>query len=145
MKNRTLLYLSIFSAIIMGILLLINFFNTLHIPVLNRYLSPNDVKGSAVIHAGKPYTLNFDQQNSMITLVNQAVPVNKTAFPIAATQIDFDKIVIYRFNGPDIDITPITFFDEELIFSSPEWNPTGYLHDTSNGKLKALIYQTFEK
>jgi hypothetical protein len=108
-----------------------------------KYLSQNNVRGIAVEHKGKLFTLNFQQQNDFITYINQAFKAGNAISPQPSTAIN--KIVIYQFeNKPDIDITVYGYIDNDLIFSTPAWFSNELLRDKSQGALKTLLSQTYD-
>lgn len=128
--------------------------------VPSRYISPNDVRGIAVEHNHKLYTLNFVQQNEMIDIFNRAFPVGKEIVDTRKTTIqdppEVQKIIIYRFNAPDIVITPVAFVfkttsinqkagskDVNMVFSVPEWNPNGLLEESTSDQLHKLLSSTY--
>lgn len=145
MTPRTITLLTIFLVIGVGILLILN-----ALPMLNKYtsdkfISRNDVRGTAISHKKTLYTLNFDQQNALIDILNTSVPIAKSSTQAASTGLlDFDKIIFYQFEKSDIELTPIAYVDNNLVFSVPEWNPNGFLKENSNGALKKLLSQTFD-
>lgn len=104
-------------------------------------IAPNEVRGTTVEYKGKPYTLNFTQQNQLLAFLNQSRPIDQV--PVERESPPFSQITIYRFNHtPDILILPIAFVDNELIFQDKE---THQLYkDSSQGKLKTLLLQTYD-
>lgn len=107
-----------------------------------KYILKGDVKGIEIVHNDKPYTLNFEQQNTLIDYLNQSLPVN-TNFRIDPN-LPFSKIIIYRFKGAPLELTPITLVGTDLVFSAPTWNPNGYLRDISVGRMNKLLNNTFD-
>lgn len=104
-----------------------------------KYLDHNDVRGVAIVYRELPYTLNFEQQNSLIDFVNRAVPV-KEASTQAPVKPDITKIIVYRFDDtPDVQITPLNYVGDNLLFSAPQLYPDGVLTDLSQGKLRELL------
>jgi hypothetical protein len=144
MNNRNLMYLTIMVLIAMGLLLVVNITTLFTMPKPERYIGYNDVRGMAIEHQKLLYTLNFDQQNDLIKYFNMALPINKDLQTVISSSVDFSKLVIYRFNQPDLIITPIAYEDDNLIFKIPEWNEQGYLQDISQGSLKELISSTYD-
>lgn len=55
-------------------------------------LSYNDVQGMAVESNGVVYTLNFEQQNQVIAILNRGEDLAK---------MEVDKLIIYRFKQPE--------------------------------------------
>jgi hypothetical protein len=145
MSNRNILYLTGLGLLGIVILFAINIGAILsgH-PVQEKYLRYNQVRGIAVRHNQTLYTLNFQQQNELITLFNESFEAATIKEGVRQTPT-IDKIIVYQFNNkPDLIITPITYVDNDLIFSVPEWNPNGYLLDMSEGRLKKLLSQTYD-
>lgn len=58
---------------------------------------------------------------------------------------DISKIVVYSFGKPDIVLTPMGYYDEDMIFSAPQLTPTDYLMDLSRGQMKQLLSQTYDQ
>lgn len=143
MNNQSLFYMTGVVVVGVVILLLINLYNTFEgHPTNETYLKYNFIKGSAIEHKGKLYTLNFDQQNALIQAINRSIPT--TDIPEEKTKADFTKIIIYRFQAPDVVITPITYINDDLVFSAPELMAKGYLKEVSRGELKTLLSKTFD-
>lgn len=146
MSNRTLLYLSFVVIAGMAILLALNisYFFTGK-PIDQTYLKYNDVRGIAVSHQQKLYTLNFEQQNSAIEMLNRSVPVVDIK-PGQRQKPDIEKIIVYQFeNQPDIIITPVAIVNGNLVFSVPQWVQDGYLMDLSDGDFQKLLAQTYDR
>lgn len=141
-NSRLITNLTIVVVIGIFILLVLNLLPTSSLPSSPKYLAERDVRGVEVVHKQTPYPLNFDQQRKLIDLLNQSQQIPQTSYPKGS--INFEKIVIYRFNAPNIELTPISEMDHELIFNVPEWNRNGLIKDNSKGKLQELISQTFD-
>jgi hypothetical protein len=101
----------------------------------------NDIQGMSVYHNGTEYTLNFDQQTETALLLNQSRPIGRkleslNSFPI-------EKISIYRFGKPNIELDIQGILGEELIFKAREWSPHP-LQDNSQGALKTILLNTYD-
>lgn len=109
-----------------------------------KYLKYNDVRGMAVKYQNLLYTLNFAQQNAVIDILNQAIPfAGVTSEPTQPS--DIQQMIVYQFEGkPDLILTPIAYINEQLVFTSPAWNPKGYFMEVSGGQLKTLLSQTYD-
>lgn len=146
MSNRNIMFMTVFVLAGMGILLLINvtaLFQRQESKV--TYVSPSDVRGSSVNHKNKEWTLNFSQQNALIAYLNQSIPISGGISNTRLNRsLDIQKITLYKFNAPNILITPIGYENDNLVFSAPEWNKEGLLKDTSHGKLKTMLFKTFD-
>lgn len=114
-------------------------------PARKQHLRLNDIRGMAVVYEGKEFTLNFDQQNEAALLLDASVPVSKEAASTLSDAAPFEKIRIYMFGSPTVEVDLLGFSGGDLIFSMPAWNPAGYLKDTSNGAFKNLLNQTVDK
>lgn len=145
MNNRTLIVLTLL--VIVGMLILLGLNLT---PILTEqpdnqvYLKYNDVRGMAVSHNQLLYTLNFKQQNTVIDILNKAVPTDEIKSG-KRQQPNIDKIVVYLFdNKPDLIISPIAYVDKNLFFTVPQWQQNGFLMELSEGRLQELLSQTYD-
>lgn len=144
MNNGTLYWMT--GLVVLGIVILL-FLNTLPLiwtPKMEKFLKFNDVKGIAVEHNKKLYTLNFDQQNEVVGFLNKSKPIASTAVPDLKTKLEISKIVIYRFGSPDLTIIPIEYNGNNLIFSAPDWNPEGLMIEKSAGGLKNVLANSYD-
>jgi hypothetical protein len=143
MNNRSLIYMTGIVIVGVAILLGINLFYTFRGTLTEEvYLGYNSIRGSAIEHQGKLYTLNFDQQKALIEAINRSVRI--ADLPKGGKKPDFTKIVIYRFNAPDVMITPIAFVDGNLVYSAPQLIAPDYLMELSRGQLEKLLSQTYD-
>ena len=145
MSNRTIFILTFAVLAGMGILLAMNVLSFLggH-PAGQTYLKYNDVRGIAVGHSGLLYTLNFQQQNDVIELINRSAPITEIKAG-KRQQPNIEKIVVYLFgNQPPLTITPIAYVNENLVFSVPAWSHDGYFMDLSDGDFHKLLAQTYD-
>ncbi len=108
------------------------------------FASVGNVRGMAVIHKGLPYTLNFKQQEFSIDNLNRAVKVKKSDFVSSKNSFLFDKIVIYRFDGGDIEVIPEALNEKNIVFSSPSLSQDSYFLELSGGELYTLLSKTFD-
>lgn len=143
-SNKTLYYLTSVVALGVALLLLIQFFNRISFPTNERYLSYNGVRGVAIEHNNLLYTLNFDQQNRLIDYINMALPVGKSSWNSSRNDLPFTKIVVYRFNQPDLIMTLVGIENQNLIFAVPDWNSAGYISDVTLGKFYQLMVRTYD-
>lgn len=126
-----------------------------------RHISPNDVRGMAVEHNNLLYTLNFEQQNTLVDIFNRAIPVGKEIVDARkvnnAKLPEVNKIIIYRFNAPDIEITPVAYVAKsnsafgadttsrlKIVFSVPEWNPNGLLEEATSDEMQKVLLSTYD-
>lgn len=107
-------------------------------------ISLNDTNGMTVVHNGKPYTLNFEQQNSAMEYINRSVFVKKSDYEKRKKNFEVEKIIVYRFKNPEVDIFPIDLADRNLIFSAPTWSQEYYFMDLSAGGFQRLLASSFD-
>lgn len=139
MRSQTLTYLLAAAFIAMALL----FFNqSLHLfspsNTAEKYLSPYEVRGIAVISQEKPYTLNFEQQNQVMEILNRAIPVGHVG-NAERKKPPFEKVVIYRFDKPEVELVPEAMNEDSIVFKVKEWNPEGYVSELSDGDLLHLL------
>jgi hypothetical protein len=142
MSDRTLFFLTCAVILGMGVIFVINIMPIMEPHPSERYLSFNHVRGMAVVHNQKEYTLNFEQQNTVIDLINRSIPTAEKLSK-SPSPFPFSRLIIYLFNAPNVEITPLESIDNNLIFSAPAWNVQGQMKDLSNGDLKKLLMQTY--
>lgn len=145
MDNRMLIPLTILCVAGFLVLLVLRFIPATNVTAPNNaYIKNMDVRGMAIEHKGAMYTLNFDQQNSVLSHLNEAIPVSKTNFQQINETLPFSKLVIYTFNGPDVEINPIGYWEDNLVFFAPAWNASSYLIEISGGQLREVLSQTYD-
>ncbi len=145
MSNQTVFTISLLVIVGLCLLFTVNITSILKGKESEEaYLKFNSVRGMAVEHDKLLYTLNFDQQNNIITILNRSVRVMGVK-PDKRQKPDIEKLVVYQFeNKPDIIITPIAYINNNLVFSAPAWNADNYLMELSNGELQKLFVQTYD-
>lgn len=145
MTNRTLIYLTGLVFLGMIILFALNMTSILTgTPENQTYLKYNNVRGIAVSYHHLLYTLNFKQQNKVIDILNRAVHVIGLK-PGKRQKPTIDNIVIYQFDDqPNLDIIPVAYIDNNLVFSVPQWDSKNYFMEISNGDLQRLLSQTYD-
>ncbi len=75
---------------------------------VKELLHSGEVRGSEVVSHGLPYTLNFAQQEKLLTLLNESRKQNVKA-PLVSPSLSIERLVIYRFEElPDLVLTPLT-------------------------------------
>ena len=134
------------TALVLAAILVLFGFNLISMfwnPYPETYIAHNQIRGMATQYHGKLYTLNFDQQNEVIDLLNKAVAVTPDQ-QIEGTKPEIEKLIIYRFNSSDIDVTPISLVNDQYILSVPAWKKDGYLKDVSSGELVKVLSNTYD-
>ncbi len=141
MNNTTLTYLLIVGVIGMAAIMVLNFTGVSQSPFTENYLSPNDVRGIDVAHGGKLWTLNFEQQNKLVNILNKSTAIEGHFNP---DKFEVDRVIIYLFNKPDLIVTPLQLVNKALVFSVPEWNSKGYLKESQPGQMLQLLSDTYD-
>lgn len=147
MKNSTLVSLTIVVVIGIFILLFLNFFPKIHFsgaPPPSSSIPIEGVRGSSVVHDGVPFTLSYEEQQLAVQTIARAVKVKKTDSP-PPPPFTFDKMIFYLFNGPDLEIIPVQFINQSLIFSIPQLDPKMYFMELSGGQLLQMINHSFDE
>lgn len=145
MKNTTIITMVVLVLIASLTLLMINFLPS-HFPekvdLSKKSLPILDPRGMAVVHNNIPYTLDYEQQNAVVAALSRAVEVTRQDFHRGT--MDFEKIIVYRFNEPDLELFPVEYSDQNLIFSVPAIAPNSYFMELTLGELKNLINSSFQ-
>lgn len=146
MNNQTVFTISLLVIIGLGVLFTANIRSILKGKGTDEtYLKFNSVRGMAVEHNKLTYTLNFDQQNEIISILNKSVRVVGVK-PDKRQKPNIQKLIVYQFGDqPDLVITPIAYINQNLVFSAPAWNTDNYLMELSNGELQKLLAQTYDQ
>ncbi len=146
MSNRTLSYLIALGTFSLIILFVLNTVVVNWAPGQDKYFSPNNVKGIDVYARGKPYPLNFEQQNQIVLAINNTVPIGLEGhFESEDVPFDYEKLLIHRFKGISIELIPVGMIEQHLLLKAPLLNPKGFIRETGAGNLYGLINQTFDK
>lgn len=133
MDSRSLTYIMILAFAAIILLFVNNAIDAIGVPRLDKYISPYEVRGMSLLHKGTPYTLNFHQQNVCVDSLNRGIAVG--AQRQGHTDAPFEKLVIYRFQQPDIELPVVSLSDGSLVFHAPEWSKAGYLAEVSGGDM----------
>lgn len=122
-----------------------------------KYISANDVKGVAIEHDDKMVTLNFEQQNAVIEILNRTILVSpEEAKKIIHTDpIPVSKIVIYRFKGDDVEVKIVGYLGKNskiesermitMVFSVPQWNKSSLIEESFPNEMLKVLSKAYEK
>lgn len=150
MNTKLIYYLAMVVLGGVGILIMLNLSALLFPSVEANFIPEDEVRGMAIQHKDKLYTLNFAQQNAVVDILNRAIHLASPPSEDVGVKAGFEKMIIYRFNGEsDIEIKPISFVDDNLQFYVPQWEfhgqvHGGYLREVSAGALHQLLSQTYD-
>ncbi len=138
MNTRFAIYATAIIVVMVGLLLLRAFVTVAPQQIDSGYLDPYKIRGTELVFKGKPYTLNFEQQQEAVELINRCIPIGKLrGSPIPPPGMD--KIVVYLFDKKPVELTPINVSQDEFTFKAPALNSEGYLLDVSAGRLWRLL------
>lgn len=142
MSNKNFIYLLVAGVIGMSVILMLNLVGFWQPQLTEKFLPRNDVRGIDIDHNGKLWTLNFEQQNKLVNVLNASIATSERFSP---ENTDFDKLIIYRFNKPDIILTPLKVVNKQLVFSVPEWNLKGNMKESNPGEIQQILSQTYDQ
>lgn len=145
MSGRGLTYMIFGVILAFAILLLLNFATFLNRAPQEQFLSRNNVRGSGVMHNKQIYTLNFAQQNALIDYINHSEAMNRKPISTDIPDLKIEKIIVYLFNGSDIEISFVGQVGKNLLLSSPTLSPSGYLIDTSDGAFAEMLSKSYDR
>lgn len=144
MSNRATGVMLFLVFIAFGLLVMINTPGIFRGATKDQILTRSSVLGMATLHEGKLYTLNFEQQNQVLDILNRSLKIDSDRYLSGKhPKFGYDKLIIYLFDGKEISITPIAFENQQLIFQSPALNSKGLLRETGPGELNPLLTKTF--
>lgn len=145
MTIRFVLFVT-FSAVCV-VFLLFSFYRVFSLGIPQKSpsrLSYNAIRGSSLLYKEKLYTLNFKQQNTLISVLNQSHPTERKKKE-SYTPCSIEKIVLYRFEElPDLTIEPIGFLKDELVFRVLEWNETQDFKENTEGAFRAFLSKIYD-
>lgn len=106
--------------------------------------SVGDLRGSAIYHKNIPFTLNFEQQEVLVENLNRAAKVKKSDFPNQTAEFPFERIILYRFEGGDLEIIPIALKERNIAFNIPKISEDSYFLELSGGQLSNVLNGAFD-
>lgn len=139
-----MIFLTSLALVAMGALLVLNLAPNLASQVTVQAIPPLMVRSISVVQKGVPYTLNAEQQRIATNAIQRAEEVKKSDYPTVKGPFNFEKIIIQRFNSTDLEITPVQFKENELVFSAPTLNPDVYYIELSGGALQKVLNSVSE-
>lgn len=154
MSNQTIYLLVALALIAVLILFGVNLMSkyqgpaTTNTPTLNNQqlkIDRTQVKGIAVEKEGKVYNMSMRQQMTALSFLDRAEPVDKKDYPTKNDNMGFNRLIIYRFNQPDITLTPFAYDDKNIVFEAPIIGTGSYILEMSGGEFKNLIQKVIEQ
>jgi hypothetical protein len=142
MSNRLVIWLATFCIASIAFLFFINSLSMIWSQPNEKFLSYNGVRGMAITHNDTLYTLNFEQQNTVIAQLNLSNPFETQDNLLQSPP--FTNLIVYLFNEPDVVLTPLGYNHESLVFSAPQWNKGRPLIVPDNHLFKQILETSYE-
>ena len=101
-------------------------------------------RGIEVNFKGKPYPVNFEQQNEIIRILNRSILVGGKQKITRKDAPEVESIIIYHFDDHETILSPYSYVDDNLIYSAPAWTMQGLLMEVSAGELRELLKETHD-
>jgi len=139
--NRLLITLGIIA---LFLVMLLNIIPLFWHPNSEEYIAQDHIEGTALIVKNVPFTLNFEQQKAVIDILNRAIPVGEYHSTPEDPPVFFDSIEIYRFDQKTINIKPLAWVNENLVFYAPMWSE-GNLMEVSKRELYEILNEAYDK
>lgn len=139
MKNSTIIGLTALAVLSVFTLFVINLTPTLTQQESYQTLAPSSIKSIDVVRKGVLYPLNFQQFSIAVDAISNAVEVKKSDYPSVKGPFSFEKLVITRYKGGNVDLVPIEYDEYNLVFSLNAINNNVYFLETSGGAFKRML------
>lgn len=113
----------------------------------HELFSAKDVKSVSVYYKNKPYFLNFKEQKQFLSLLNQGEALEnlENITKEKNLPLPIDKLVVYRFEHPAIDLIPIALVDDKMIFRVVGLENIHFIIEKEPGKLENLLNSTYDR
>lgn len=129
--------LSIAFVIVVVGLLGLTFYVSLQSPEQEGRFTGEAVRGVTAVFDGKPYTLNFDQQQKLLVHLDRSQPYAGSQALTAAAGVPLQFILIHRFENADDEIQVMGWKGEKLVFR-PKGEFQAFV-DSSDGEIYRLL------
>jgi hypothetical protein len=103
------------------------------------------VRSVSLILDNTPYPLSFPEQEKLLHFLNNSISLDPKEDVTKGTKPLFTKIILYRFKDNVIEINPILYLGDSLLFNSLDWKGGALLKDTSHGELKKFLNEAYQK
>lgn len=144
MSNRTLTVLMIAMIGAVAALFLINYGVVFQEAVTPPLIAKKEVRGVSIEHKGKVYTLNFDQQNAVIEVFNNALKVGpESYFPKDKKSFEFTRVLVHRFDKPDLEMTPYGYTAGELLYRIPALYSEGLFEEAGPRPITPILKEAY--
>lgn len=144
MNNNTMIFLTSLALVAIGALMVLNLAPNIASRVTIQAVPPLMVRSISVVQKGVPYTMNAEQQKIAANAIQRAEEVKKSDYPEVKGPFNFEKIIVQRFNSGDLEILPIQYKENELVFSAPSLSKDVYYIELSGGALQKVLNSIHE-
>lgn len=139
-----MIFLTSLALVAMGALLVLNLAPNIASSVTIQAVPPLMVRSISVVEKGTSYTMNAEQQKIAASAIQRAEEVKKSDYPTVKGPFNFEKMIVQRFNSGDLEIFPIQYKENELVFSAPSLNKDVYYIELSGGALQKVLNSVTE-
>lgn len=105
-------------------------------------IDPRQVSNVIIFKDSIPYLLNYEQQETVIEILNGASAYSDKIKQ--APNLPIEKIEFIYFESPSFIIKPLGMIQNEYLFYIPEWNKNGLIRDRSQGRLKEVLEKSYD-
>jgi len=106
-------------------------------------LNPDEVRGMVVVNKGVSYTLNFTQQNDIITYLNQMQDISEPDGYETGKNLPFDELIIYHFDTPDDVVRGKVFEGEWMVLTFDTGEYRRYLSNRPKTEFLEVLKQAY--
>lgn len=140
MQNSSVILLTSLALVAIGTLLMLNLGPHLStFPTTTPGMGNIHIKAIDLYKKGLFFPLNAEQQKIVAEAITHAEPVKKSDYPEAKGPLNFEKLIIHRYDGPDIEIHPLQYKDSNLVFSTQGLSKDGDFIEFSAGALQKTL------
>ena len=134
-----MIFLTSLALVAMGTLLVLNLAPNIASNVTIQPIPPMMVRSISVVQKGTSYTMNPEQQRIAANAIQRAEEVKKSDYPEVKGPFNFEKMVVQRFNSGELEIFPIQYKENNLVFSAPSLSKDMYYIELSGGALQKVL------
>lgn len=141
MKTSTLIVMTILVVLGVATLMMINYSPSFNIE--SNGIPPVEIKTMTIVHHGEPVILSLEQLKVAKNAFANALKVKKSDYE--KEPLNFDKIIIAKYSGPDLEIIPVRYVGKDLIFEVPSVSTDTYFLEHTDGNLQKMINHSFDE
>lgn len=108
-------------------------------------LEPKDALGVTFEVQGIPFRVPQDKVDAVVKDLNTSVPVRRDHYKTITVVPEVSSIKIKLKSGDEIEITPITYRELNMVYDAPAWNTKEYMMELSGGQLTKTLESIYKK